>query len=205
MFTGIIQEVGEIVSVNSDGKSKRFLADLRSLVASGIQIGESIAINGACHTVEKLSGPIATFYSSPETLEKTNLVNLRIGTKVNLELSLTPSTRMGGHFVTGHIDGLAKLLSVAQDAGSYVLHFEIASNLSKYVIPKGSVALDGISLTVASKEKGSNVFSVAVIPHTWQNTALVSAKAGQLFNCEVDMLGKYVESLFSDQLSQQRV
>ncbi|MDX1919223.1 MAG: riboflavin synthase [Candidatus Caenarcaniphilales bacterium] len=198
MFTGIIQEIGKVTSVSRLGNEMRFVLDLKSLVNKNLELGESVAINGACHTIEELNGSKATFFSSQETLKKTNLRFLRPDDSVNLELSLTPSTRMGGHFVSGHIDGLAKLLSVQNLKESYLAHFEIPSNFSKYLVNKGSICLNGISLTIANKEsKESTVFSVAVIPHTWQNTNLQFNKVGHLLNCEVDMLAKYIENLVS--------
>lgn len=195
MFTGIIQELGTVKSVSKTGNEMRFVVDLGSLINKNLEIGESVAINGSCHTIEELKASHATFFSSQETLEKTNLRFLKAGTYVNLELSLTPSTRMGGHFVSGHVDGLAKLLSIQNIKESYLVHFELPSNFIKYVVNKGSICLDGISLTVANKEKDSTVFSVAVIPHTWANTNLRLAKTGDLLNFEVDMLAKYVENL----------
>lgn len=194
MFTGLIQSIGEVQSVQKISGEQRCEINLKDLISHKLEIGESIAINGACHTLESLNGNIGLFFSSGETLDKTNLAHLKPKELVNLELSLTPNTRMGGHFVSGHIDGLARLLSIQNFSQSYLLHFELNQKLSKYLIEKGSVALNGISLTIAQKEKNSHVFSVAVIPHTWENTNLKNSKIGTLLNCEVDLLAKYVEN-----------
>jgi riboflavin synthase len=194
MFTGLIQAIGEVQNIQKISGEQRFEVNLKDLIQHKLEIGESIAINGACHTLESLIGNIGLFFSSAETLDKTNLINLKPKELVNLELSLTPNTRMGGHFVSGHIDGLAKLLSIQNLNQSYLLHFELLPKLSKYLIEKGSITLNGISLTIAKKEKNSSVFSVAVIPHTWQNTNLKNLKIGQLLNCEVDLLAKYIEN-----------
>jgi len=195
MFTGLIQEVGQVVSLQKQGPELRFEVDLKTLATKNLEIGESISINGACHTLEKLNNTIGTFFSSEETLAKTNIGFLKTGDYVNLELSLTPTTRMGGHFVSGHIDGFAKLLSVQAVKEAFVITLEISSEFTKYVVNKGSVALNGISLTVSDFKKDTNVFSVAVIPHTWEKTNLQYLRAGQLLNLEVDVLAKYVESI----------
>jgi riboflavin synthase len=199
MFTGIIQEIGQIINLQKSGSELRFTVDLKSLISKNLEIGESIAINGSCHTLETLNGRIGKFFSSKETLDKTNIRYLKQNDLVNLELSVTPNTRMGGHFVSGHIDGLAKLLSIQKQAESFLLHFEVSSLFSAYIVPKGSVCLNGISLTVANKEKDSNVFSVAVIPHTWQETNLQNLKTGDLLNFEIDMLAKYVQNLLTNE------
>ena len=193
MFTGIIEEIGQIKSLQKTNSELRLLIDLKSLSTKNLQIGESIALNGSCHTLEKLDGSIGQFFSSAETLSKTNLGFLQINDFVNLELSLTPNSRMGGHFVSGHIDGLAKFLGFNQNAQSYTLHFEIPSQFQKYIIQKGSICLNGISLTIASLE--NHIISLAIIPHTWENTNLKILKTGQLVNLELDMLAKYVEKL----------
>lgn len=191
MFTGIIQEIGQVKSLQRNNSEMRLLIDLKILSTKNLELGESIALNGSCHTLEKLNGSIGQFFSSAETLSKTNLGFLQINDLINLELSLTPNSRIGGHFVSGHIDGLAKLLSVSQNAKSYIVHFEIPSQFQKYTILKGSICLNGISLTIASLE--NNIISTAIIPHTWENTNLKTLKLGQLVNLEVDMLAKYTE------------
>lgn len=195
LFTGIIQEIGRIKQLENYNSGLRLYVDLGKLISENLQIGESISINGSCHTLEKLHNTIGQFFSSSETLSKTNFGLIRTGDFVNLELSLTPSTRMGGHFVSGHIDSVAKLLSYKQIGESYEVFFEIPDYLSKYVVNKGSVCLNGISLTVAKIENQSNVFSVAIIPHTWNETNLKYLKIGDLVNFEVDILSKYTEKL----------
>ncbi len=193
MFTGIIQEIGRVTKLQKSGSDLRFAVGLGKLLKESLQIGESISINGACHTLEKVQDNLGFFYSSAETLSKTNLGFLKDGDFVNLELSVTPSTRMGGHFVSGHVDGLAKLLSIQNVGESYLMHFEVPSQLGKYIIQKGSVCLNGISLTAA--ELSENIFSVAVIPHTWEETNLKHLRPGSLLNFEADMLAKYLEKI----------
>lgn len=203
MFTGIVEEIGILKIIKSEGRALRLSIDLGNLSSKNLQIGESIALNGSCHTLEKLldsgnSGKLnklGVFFSSPETLEKTNISFLKTGDFINLELSLTPETRVGGHFVSGHIDSLAKFLGGTRDGKAHTLNFEIPEQFAKYVINKGSVCLNGISLTVA--KINGNVFSVAVIPHTFENTNLKTLRAGSLVNFEADMLAKYTEKLLS--------
>jgi len=169
--------------------------NLRPLLEYNLQIGESISLSGACHTLEKLEGEEGYFYCSQETLNKTNFRYLRPDHRLNLELSLTPSTRMGGHLVSGHVDALAKLLSIKRIGESHDIHLQAPSHLSKYIIKKGSVCLEGISLTVSEIEKDSDIFSIAVIPHTWTETNLQYHHVGSLLNLEIDMIAKYVEKL----------
>ena len=193
MFTGIIQELGTISQKQILKDEMRLWIDLQSLADQNLQLGESIAINGACHTLETLEGRIGQFFSSAETISKTNFRFLQINESVNLELSLKPTSRMGGHFVSGHIDGLAKLISVQTINQSYKVGFEIPSQFQKLVIHKGSICLNGISLTIA--ELASNCFYSSIIPHTWNNTNLHRLKIGSLLNLEIDLLGKYVQNL----------
>lgn len=199
MFTGLVQELGTIKNIIPETSGLRLKIDLGKLIKEyKLELGESVSINGACHTIETFnSDNTCTFFSSRETLNITNFNYLKVNSQVNLELSVTPETRMGGHFVTGHIDCLAKLLSVNNlNNNSYELSFEIPTNYSKYIVNKGSVTLNGISLTVANtSETSPHIFSVAVIPHTWQNTSLKNLKAGDLLNFEADILAKYLEGV----------
>ena len=178
MFTGIVEEIGLIKSF--DGS--RLVVEC-SKVLENTQIGDSIAIDGCCQTVVSLGTNYFCANVSSETLRVTK--GFKTGERVNLERALTPQTRMGGHIVQGHIDGVAKYL------GDY--KFEVDN--SKYIVYKGSITINGVSLTVASLE--GNVFSVAVIPHTLENTNLKNLKIGDLVNIETDILGRYIEKFLS--------
>ena len=182
MFTGIVEEIGKIK--NFDGKT---LIVECSKILEETKIGDSIAINGCCQTVVSLSSN--SFYAnvSNETLKITK--GFKVGEFVNLERALTPQTRMGGHIVQGHIDGVAKYLGNSS--------FEVSENISKYIVFKGSITIDGVSLTVAKCD--GNIFSVAIIPHTNNNTTLKYLKSGDLVNIETDILGRYVEKFLSRQ------
>ncbi len=180
MFTGIVEEIGLIKSF--DGHK---LVVECSKVLDGTKIGDSIAINGCCQTVVSLSANSFSADVSRETLNVTK--GFKAGEKVNLERALTPQTRMGGHIVQGHIDVCAKYLGNSR--------FELPKELLKYVVYKGSIAIDGVSLTV-SKTDGTS-FEVALIPHTLENTTLKYLKLGNLVNIETDILGRYVENFLS--------
>ena len=152
-----------------------------------LSVGESVAVNGACLTVTGSRPGLAVFAVSPETVLKTTLPLLRAGSLVNLERALAVGSRLGGHFVTGHVDGTARLISARSDGNSVVI--EVEKTEGALLVEKGSVALDGISLTVYGISGAS--FKAAVIPHTWENTALKNLKPGSLMNIEYDILGKY--------------
>lgn len=182
MFTGIVEEIGLIK--NFDGHK---LTVECSKVLENTQIGDSIAINGCCQTVTAITTNSFMADVSNETLQITK--GFKAGEKVNLERALTPSTRMGGHIVQGHIDGTAKYLGNSR--------FEIPQELSKYVVYKGSITIDGVSLTISNIDK--NIFEVALIPHTLENTTLQYLKSGDFVNIETDILGRYIEKFLSTQ------
>lgn len=192
MFTGIVEGQGKIRHLTMKG------ADAVLEIEGGINltevaIGDSIAVNGACLTVTSKAEKTFTADVSAETLSKTTLKNLKSGEKVNLEKSLRVGGFVGGHFVLGHVDGTSKILSRTQKSGSLIFALEMDEKLSRYIVEKGSVAIDGISLTVNKVEKGR--FYVNIIPHTAANTTLVVKKEHQQVNIETDILGKYVEKL----------
>lgn len=186
MFTGIVEETGIIkrISHTSSGVDMEIEC---SKVLEGTQIGDSIAINGCCQTVVSMSQNSFCVNVSRETLAVTTFKTLKSGAVVNLERALTPSTRMGGHIVQGHIDCTAKYLGN--------MTFEIPQEESRYVVYKGSITIDGVSLTVAKIE--NNIFSIAIIPHTLENTNLKYLKTGDIVNIETDILGRYVEKFLS--------
>lgn len=199
MFTGLIEAVCEIRSVvgATAGQGKRLQIQLEEL-ADGTALGDSIAINGVCLTVTALAGSEATFDVSPETLACSTLVSLRAGQKINAERALCVGDRLGGHFVQGHVDGIGTVLSVHKHGEFWDFTFSLEQALAAQLVPKGSVAVDGISLTVA--ELGERQFSVAVIPETARQTTLSQKRSGDRVNLETDMLVKAVrrtcESLF---------
>lgn len=188
MFTGIIEEIGVIKGFTKNSNGAVITVGC-SNVLENTKIGDSIAINGCCQTVVSMTSNSFSADVSHETLQISTLGNFKTGGKVNLERALTPSTRMGGHIVQGHVDCKAKYLGD--------MTFEIPENEAKYVVYKGSVTINGVSLTVADIKQ--NVFSIAVIPHTLMNTTLKDLNYGDYVNIETDILGRYVEKFLSTQ------
>lgn len=187
MFTGLIQSLGQIEHCDRRQIAIR-CPDLRDKLV----LGDSVAVNGVCLTVAKIqtSGFVADV--SPETLNRSNLGE-KDSTPVNLELALAVGDRLGGHFVTGHIDGIGTLRESKMQGGAWEISFETVSSVGRYIVFKGSVTVNGVSLTVADCNEDGTSFSVAVIPHTYQNTNLSHLKSGSKVNLESDVLGKYVE------------
>lgn len=200
MFTGIVSDIGEIVSVDPGGKA----GDRRFVIATKhdmtpIAIGASIACSGCCLTViEKSAGRFAVEVSA-ESLDKTHLGDWKVGSPLNLELSLKLGDELGGHLVYGHVDGVGRIASMTPEGGSVRFVFEAPAELARFVAAKGSVAIDGISLTV--NEVDGNRFGVNVISHTQAVTTLGQAKVDQRVNLEVDMLARYVARLLEHQKS----
>lgn len=194
MFTGIVTDIGEIVSVTPGGSAgdRRFVVRTRHDVKP-IAIGASIACSGCCLTVIEKGTDRFMVEASGETLDKTHLGDWQVGTRINLELSLKLGDELGGHLVYGHVDGVGRIVSTTPEGGSVRFVFEAPSALARFVAAKGSVAIDGISLTV--NEVDGNRFGVNIISHTQAVTTLGQAKAGQRVNLEVDMLARYVARL----------
>ncbi|MFM1554993.1 MAG: riboflavin synthase [Limisphaerales bacterium] len=194
MFTGIIEETGTVESIHPGDKSIRLTLKLRK-TGGGLKVGDSLAVNGCCLTVAELTAKgrakTAQFDLLNETWNLTNLQHCRAGSLVNLERSLEAGGRLGGHFVTGHIDGIGKIITWEKTGDDHQLQIAAPEDVMRYVIHKGSIAVDGISLTVAAVEKGS--FTIWIIPHTFESTALSERAVGDAVNLEADMLGKYVE------------
>lgn len=193
MFTGIVEEAGIVESVTRSSKAIHLVVKTK-ICGADLKVGDSLAVNGCCLTVTKLSrGKSRTvqFDLLEETWTRTNLQFARPGSVVNLERSLRADSRLGGHFVTGHIDGLGKIIRWERKGADHVLDISAAPDILRYVVFKGSVAVDGISLTVAAVQKRS--FRIWIIPHTYEITALHQRKVGDSVNLEADMLGKYVE------------
>lgn len=194
MFTGIIEEIGKIKSFKKDTNGATIEVEC-SLVLEDTKLGDSIAINGVCQTVIELSSNSFKARVSDETLKVTTFENLKSGDIVNLERALTLNSRLGGHIVSGHVDCKGKFTKIEKLTDFYNLEFEIPQEQIKYVVHKGSITINGISLTVA--EINQNRFKVAIIPHTFENTNLKALNVGDNVNIETDILGKYVEKMLS--------
>ena len=191
MFTGLIQTTGVIVKrIQNGAAGKLFLRAAGSMPR--LEAGESIAVNGACLTLETWAGEELRFHVMEESFRKTNLGMLPPGSRVNLERALMPSSRLGGHLVSGHVDCTGKILSFGPAGSDMELKVELPQAVSPFVVPKGSICVDGVSLTVASLDPQGNSFSVRIIPTTWNETCLRDRAVGDSVNLEADMLGKYV-------------
>ncbi len=190
MFTGIIEELG-IVTSFIRGTSAAKLTVSVGKVLSTAQVGDSVAVNGVCLTVTAIRRNFLEFDASPETLKKTALTELKIGDRVNLERALLFSARLGGHLVNGHVDGVAEIRHKISLERALEFHLSLPSELLRYLVPKGSIAIDGVSLTVADLRDGLVI--ITVIPHSAQHTTLGSKSVGDRVNVEVDILSKYIE------------
>jgi len=197
MFTGIIIELGEVAALDKKGSSARLSIKGKETIKDAA-IGDSIAINGVCLTVTKLliHNSELSFDVSYETLKNTNLGNLKIGDRVNLEPSLKPNSKLGGHFVTGHVDGIGRIRTKTVSGNAVRIEIDAPNNVFKYLIEKGSVAVDGISLTVVNVLK--DAFSVVIIPHTAKLTTIGFKNVGDTVNLEPDILGKYVAKFLTE-------
>ena len=196
MFTGIIEEVGIVQGLKVDSKASKIIVKADK-VLENTQLGDSISTNGVCLTVTKLEKTYFEADIMAETFRRSNLGSLKIGSKINLERALTLQSRLGGHMVSGHIDGTGKIVSVDKEEIATWITIEAEENLLRYIIEKGSIAIDGISLTVAYVD--NQVFKVSIIPHTGEETTLLNKKIGDVVNLECDMVGKYVEKLLGIQ------
>lgn len=196
MFSGIVEETGIVrqIEARSGGNTLSIAA---KLVLDGTQIGDSIAINGTCLTVINFDDRQFTVEAVPETLRCTNLGTLQTGQLVNLERSLAANGRVGGHFVQGHVDTTAKIIEVQPDGEGVMVKFHAPTSYMRYIVPKGYVALDGMSLTVV--QCWPNSFTVSFIPHTRAVTVVRDYEIGRIVNLEVDILGKYVERILAAQ------
>lgn len=192
IFTGLIVEVGRVRRIQRRADGAFLMIEARQ-VLEGTRIGDSISINGVDLTVIELGADFFSADVSIETLKRSTLGGLHAGSRVNLERALAAGERLGGHMVQGHVDGTAELISVTPEGNAYRMRFKFARELGRYIAMKGSITVDGISLTVAGL--GDDWFEVAIIPHTWRETSLRDLKRGDLVNIEVDVLAKYVERL----------
>lgn len=196
MFTGLIELVGTARELRRGSGPAKLTVDVGSM-ARDLVLGESVAVNGACLTVVSASGSEATFDVVPETLSRTSLSKLSSGDRVNIERALRADARLGGHFVQGHVDGVGRIARVNQINGAVEIEIVAPQEVMELVVPKGSIAVDGISLTVA--RRNADGFAIAIIPHTLENTTLGAARPGAEVNLETDILGKYVLSLLRKQ------
>ncbi|MCY3690671.1 MAG: riboflavin synthase [Chloroflexota bacterium] len=193
MFTGIVEEVGRVSGLHD----YRFVIDAKK-VLSDVKIGDSISVNGACLTVVEFDDRSFTVDLAPETLRRTSLGETGPGSAVNLERALSASDRMGGHIVQGHVDGTGAITGLAPEADCYIMEIESPEALVPYIVEKGFIAVDGISLTVVQRTQRR--FTISVIPFTMQNTNLHEKSVGDRVNLEADILAKYVESLLQSRL-----
>jgi riboflavin synthase len=202
MFTGLIKDLGKIVKIKPNSEGVEFTIETK--LASDIAIDDSVATNGVCLTATSVSENSFTAQAVHITLEKTTLGKLKQNDVVNLELALRPMDRLGGHMVQGHVGGTAKFRSVTNKGKNFELTFSINDkNLLKYMILEGSIAIEGISLTIARLD-GDNL-TVTIIPHTWEHTNLSHKKIGENVNIEVDMMAKYLENFMKFQDTDQRL
>jgi riboflavin synthase len=194
IFTGLIIEIGRLRRIDRRSDGAYLLIECRK-VLEGTRIGDSISINGVDLTVIEIGSDFFSADASLETLKRSTLGELRPGSRVNLERALAVGERLGGHMVQGHVDGTGELISAAPEGNAHRMRFGFPFELGRYIAMKGSITVDGISLTVAGM--GDHWFEVAIIPHTWRETILSELKKGDRVNLEVDVLAKYVERLMS--------
>jgi riboflavin synthase len=194
MFTGIIEELGRVRSLERRGEGVRMTVEARA-VTEGTREGDSVAVNGVCLTALEVRADSFAADGSRETLQRSTLGNLRAGSAVNLERAVTPSTRLGGHIVQGHVDARGRFLSADEHGGSWTVRVGYPPELARYLVFKGSVAVEGISLTVAALAEDH--FEVAIIPKTWDVTNLSHLRPGDPVNLEADIIAKYVERILS--------
>lgn len=189
MFTGIIEDIGTVKTLQSDRRSMEITVISPKIVAD-VKLGDSIAVNGVCLTVTHYNDQELTMDVMPETVKATNLQQLTVGNAVNLERAMPANGRFGGHFVSGHVDGVGKILRKRPLANAVYIEIELSEDLTSYCIPKGSITIDGTSLTLFHVEKNS--VTVSLIPHTYKETVLGIKNVGALVNIETDLVGKYI-------------
>lgn len=192
MFTGLVEEIGEVKSARLSGGNLILEIEAPGL-SPQIRPGDSVNINGACQTAVEIDDHGFIVNTIAESLGKTNLGELRQGNNVNLELALRPDSRLGGHLVSGHIDCTGKLTSIRQIAGSWELEIAYPEEFSELVVPKGAIAINGVSLTITLSKPGK--FGVSIIPHTWEMTNFPHMKQGDKVNLEFDLIGKYIQNM----------
>lgn len=193
MFTGLVEGRGTVHLLEPNGSAIDLTLKIPELIIHEAHIGDSVAINGCCLTVIEINNSLLKFQAGSETLAKTNLGLLSVGDQVNLERPLAANGRLGGHFVQGHVDGVGSIKSIDRDGEWITMWFDVPQELALQMVPKGSVTIDGISLTIV--ECQPTAFSIALIPHTLEVTTLGQKQVGSVVNIETDILGKYVQKL----------
>ena len=188
MFTGIVQEIGKVLEID-----QTFLKVGSSLLLGALEQGDSVSVNGACLTVNNVDEDWFSVDTMPETIKRTNLGRLMVGSFVNLERALTLNTPLGGHIIQGHVDGIGDVNSIIKDENAVIMEFSAPARIIKYIVEKGFISVDGISLTVVGVTEST--FSVSVVKYTLNNTTLGISEEGNPVNIEVDILAKYVEKL----------
>ena len=201
MFTGLVEELGKVKAISRGVKSVRLTVEA-SKVLEDVKIGDSIAVNGTCLTVVEYNENCFTADVMPETVDSTALAKLKIGAKVNLERTLGIGDRFGGHIVSGHIDGIGTICAKDNNDNAVVVKIEASPEVMRYIVKKGSIAIDGISLTIVNY--GQDWFTVSLIPHSAAMTTLGFKKTGDVVNLETDIIGKYVDKLLSLSSTQQQ-
>lgn len=196
MFTGIIQDIGELANIEAHGRDLRLVISVRNLRLNDQSVGDSIAVSGVCLTISEFTADGFSADLSRETLEVTTAGSWRVGHSVNLEAALRLGDALGGHLVSGHVDGVAELIDRTPDERSERLRFRVPHALSRYIARKGSVTLDGVSLTV--NDVVGDCFGVSLIPHTLTHTTFGAAALGSAINLEVDLMARYAERLLGD-------
>ena len=201
MFTGIIEAVGTLSAIEQKGQDISITVDVGKLDMSDVKLGDSIATNGVCLTVTHFTGSSYSADLSVETLKKTGFVDYQVGGKVNLEKAMLPTTRFGGHIVSGHVDGVGEIVERSPSGRAIDLWVEMPEDIEKYVAEKGSITVDGISLTV--NDIRDNTFKLTIIPHTSDETTIEDFQVGRKVNLEVDVLARYMERLMNKQAAQE--
>lgn len=199
MFTGLVEEVGTIKEIRPAGKAIHLKIKAKAILHD-VQLGDSISVNGICLTVTHFDADTFTVDVVPETMRRTTLHEMHAGSPANLERAMAMGKRFGGHIVSGHIDGVGRIVSIVDEDIAKVVRIAAPPNVLRYVVEKGSIAIDGISLTVMDVDQES--FRVSIIPHTWQVTVLLHRRVGSLVNLECDIIGKYVERLLGPHVGQ---
>lgn len=194
MFTGLIEEIGEVKSIISIGGGKKITV-LANKIMDDLKIDDSVSLNGCCQTVVSHEDKTFEVIAIEETLRKTTLGNFRPGQKINLERALLPTSRMGGHIVQGHVDAVGTVIKIIPESTGILVTISFPQEFAKYIVPVGSICLEGVSLTAARVE--GNYFTVAIIPHTWEVTNLGKLQAGDKVNLEFDVIGKYIEKMMN--------
>lgn len=191
MFTGLVQTKGQIIK--KEDKSNFIKFRIKTNFLDDVSVGDSIAVNGLCLTAKELSNDFFDVDVMTDSIKVSNLESLDVGEFVNLEKAMKLGDRLGGHMVSGHIDGKARIEKIVKENGSYRFFIRVYNDLDKYIVHKGSITLDGISLTISENKK--DMIQVSIIPHTWEHTTMKLKKVGDIMNVEVDMMFKYVEKM----------